>query len=100
MLEPPERAGRKRLGVIGSFVWDVIHGRDVRAEPVEGRASITWSSRVGAIGMATAANDTRQAETSTANVANHRRHSVRAQINESVSCAFSKAKTKPQSPGK
>ena len=25
---------RKRLGVIGSFVWDIIHGRDPRETPV------------------------------------------------------------------
>ena len=26
---------KKRLGVVGTFVWDVIHGRDVRTAPIE-----------------------------------------------------------------
>jgi sugar/nucleoside kinase (ribokinase family) len=34
---------RKRLGVIGSFVWDVIHGRDVRTAPVEEWGGITYA---------------------------------------------------------
>ncbi len=34
---------RKRLGVIGSFVWDIIHGRDRRAVPVEEWGGITYS---------------------------------------------------------
>lgn len=34
---------RKRLGVIGSFVWDVIHGRDVRDAPVEEWGGITYA---------------------------------------------------------
>jgi sugar/nucleoside kinase (ribokinase family) len=34
---------RKRLGVIGSFVWDVIHGRDVRQLPVEEWGGITYA---------------------------------------------------------
>jgi sugar/nucleoside kinase (ribokinase family) len=34
---------RKRLGVIGSFVWDVIHGRDVRNAPVEEWGGITYA---------------------------------------------------------
>jgi hypothetical protein len=38
-----ERAPRKRLGVIGSFVWDVIHGRDARAVPIEEWGGITYS---------------------------------------------------------
>jgi hypothetical protein len=33
----------KRLGVIGSFVWDVIHGRDVRRGPVEEWGGITYA---------------------------------------------------------
>jgi hypothetical protein len=33
----------KRLGVIGSFVWDVIHGRDVRDAPVEEWGGITYA---------------------------------------------------------
>ena len=35
--------GKKRLGVIGSFVWDVIHGRDARETPVEEWGGITYS---------------------------------------------------------
>jgi hypothetical protein len=34
---------RKRIGVIGTFVWDVIHGRDVRDVPVEEWGGITYS---------------------------------------------------------
>ncbi len=34
---------RKRLGVIGSLVWDVIHGRDRRAVPIEEWGGITYS---------------------------------------------------------
>jgi sugar/nucleoside kinase (ribokinase family) len=34
---------RRRLGVIGSFVWDVIHGRDVRELPVEEWGGITYA---------------------------------------------------------
>ncbi len=34
---------RKRLGVIGSFVWDVIHGRDARDTPVEEWGGITYA---------------------------------------------------------
>jgi hypothetical protein len=34
---------RKRVGVIGTFVWDVIHGRDARAVPVEEWGGITYS---------------------------------------------------------
>lgn len=37
---PPRK---KRIGVIGSFVWDVIHGRDRRAVPVEEWGGITYS---------------------------------------------------------
>jgi len=33
----------KRLGVLGSFVWDVIHGRDVRSTPVEEWGGITYA---------------------------------------------------------
>ena len=33
----------KRLGVIGSFVWDVIHGRDPRAVAVEEWGGITYA---------------------------------------------------------
>ena len=34
---------RKRLGVIGSFVWDIIHGRDPRDTPVEEWGGITYA---------------------------------------------------------
>jgi hypothetical protein len=34
---------RKRVGVIGSFVWDIIHGRDVRSAPVEEWGGITYA---------------------------------------------------------
>ena len=33
----------KRVGVIGSFVWDVIHGRDPRHAPVEEWGGITYA---------------------------------------------------------
>jgi hypothetical protein len=33
----------KRIGVIGTFVWDVIHGRDARSVPVEEWGGITYS---------------------------------------------------------
>ena len=36
-------APRKRVGVIGSFVWDVIHGRDPHAAPVEEWGGITYA---------------------------------------------------------
>jgi hypothetical protein len=38
-----ETPRRKRLGVIGSFVWDVIHGRDPRDAPVEEWGGITYA---------------------------------------------------------
>jgi sugar/nucleoside kinase (ribokinase family) len=34
---------RKRVGVIGSFVWDVIHGRDLRTAPVEEWGGIAYA---------------------------------------------------------
>ena len=34
---------RRRLGVIGTFVWDVIHGRDARVAPVEEWGGITYA---------------------------------------------------------
>jgi hypothetical protein len=34
---------KRRLGVIGTFVWDVIHGRDVRSTPVEEWGGITYA---------------------------------------------------------
>ena len=36
-------AARLRVGVIGSFVWDVIHGRDPRDAPVEEWGGITYA---------------------------------------------------------
>jgi hypothetical protein len=36
-------AAKKRLGVIGTFVWDVIHGRDARSLPVEEWGGITYA---------------------------------------------------------
>ncbi|HEV7992627.1 MAG TPA: PfkB family carbohydrate kinase [Gemmatimonadaceae bacterium] len=36
-------ARKKRIGVIGSLVWDVIHGRDARTVPVEEWGGITYS---------------------------------------------------------
>ena len=36
-------APRKRVGVIGSFVWDVIHGRDPRDAPVQEWGGITYA---------------------------------------------------------
>jgi hypothetical protein len=34
---------RRRIGVIGTFVWDVIHGRDARTVPIEEWGGITYS---------------------------------------------------------
>ncbi|MDA1082002.1 MAG: PfkB family carbohydrate kinase [Gemmatimonadetes bacterium] len=34
---------KRRVGVIGTFVWDVIHGRDVRRAPVEEWGGITYA---------------------------------------------------------
>ena len=34
---------KQRVGVIGTFVWDVIHGRDTRATPVEEWGGITYA---------------------------------------------------------
>ena len=39
----PAAPGKKRVGVIGSFVWDVLHGRDKRSVPVEEWGGITYS---------------------------------------------------------
>ncbi|MFN8580623.1 MAG: carbohydrate kinase family protein [Gemmatimonadaceae bacterium] len=33
----------KKVGVLGSFVWDVIHGRDVRTQPIEEWGGITYA---------------------------------------------------------
>ena len=41
--EAPQQAPLKRVGVIGSFVWDVIHGRDPRDAPVEEWGGITYA---------------------------------------------------------
>jgi hypothetical protein len=34
---------KKRVGVIGTFVWDLIHGRDARSVPVEEWGGITYT---------------------------------------------------------
>ena len=34
---------KKRIGVIGTFVWDIIYGRDARSVPVEEWGGITYS---------------------------------------------------------
>jgi hypothetical protein len=34
---------KKRLGVIGTFVWDVIHGRDPKSAPIEEWGGITYA---------------------------------------------------------
>jgi hypothetical protein len=34
---------KKRIGVIGTFVWDVIHGRDPKSTPVEEWGGITYA---------------------------------------------------------
>lgn len=36
-------AAKKRVGVIGTFVWDVIHGRDPRQHPIEEWGGITYA---------------------------------------------------------
>lgn len=36
-------AARQRVGIIGSFVWDVIHGRDPRDTPIEEWGGITYA---------------------------------------------------------
>jgi hypothetical protein len=36
-------APRKRVGVIGTFVWDLIRGRDARTGPIEEWGGITYS---------------------------------------------------------
>lgn len=38
---------KRRLGVIGTFVWDVIHGRDLRDAPVEEWGGITYALSAG-----------------------------------------------------
>jgi pfkB family carbohydrate kinase len=43
---------KKRVGVMGSFVWDVIHGRDPRDAPVEEWGGITYA--LGALDAALA----------------------------------------------
>ena len=34
---------KRRLGVVGTFVWDVIYGRDARAVPIEEWGGITYA---------------------------------------------------------
>jgi hypothetical protein len=36
-------SGKKRVGIIGSFVWDVIHGRHFIGDPVQEWGGITYS---------------------------------------------------------
>ncbi len=45
-------ARKRRVGVMGSFVWDVIHGRDPRDAPVEEWGGITYA--LGALDAALA----------------------------------------------
>jgi hypothetical protein len=45
---------KKRVGVMGSFVWDVIHGRDPRDAPVEEWGGITYA--LGALDAALGAD--------------------------------------------
>jgi hypothetical protein len=35
--------GRRRVGVLGTFVWDIIYGRDPRSGPVEEWGGITYA---------------------------------------------------------
>ena len=39
----PRPPTRKRVGVIGTFVWDIIHGRDPRQLPIEEWGGITYA---------------------------------------------------------
>ncbi len=43
VTRPRQPSPRRRVGVIGSFVWDVIHGRDPRDAPVEEWGGITYA---------------------------------------------------------
>ena len=43
MSEVPQPRRKRRLGVIGSFVWDVIHGRDAGRAPIEEWGGITYA---------------------------------------------------------
>ena len=43
MTEDATTGRKQRVGVIGTFVWDVIHGRDVRTGPVEEWGGITYT---------------------------------------------------------
>ncbi len=43
MSADPRPGRKKRLGVIGSFVWDVIHGRDARQATIEEWGGITYA---------------------------------------------------------
>jgi len=42
-VPPDAPPRRRRVGVIGSFVWDVIHGRDGRGVPIEEWGGITYA---------------------------------------------------------
>jgi hypothetical protein len=37
------RAGRRRVGVLGTFVWDIIYGRTSRTGPIEEWGGITYA---------------------------------------------------------
>jgi hypothetical protein len=37
------RPGRRRVGVLGTFVWDIIYGREPRSGPVEEWGGITYA---------------------------------------------------------
>lgn len=39
----PASTRKKRIGVIGTFVWDVIHGRDKRTVPIEEWGGISYA---------------------------------------------------------
>lgn len=41
--EPREEEGIRRLGVVGTMVWDTIHRRDIRREPVEEWGGIAYA---------------------------------------------------------
>lgn len=51
---PLSNGSRRRLGVLGSFVWDIIHGRDPRDSPVEEWGGITYA--LGALDAALSDN--------------------------------------------
>ena len=42
MTGPSAERRRKRIGVIGTMVWDVIYGRDARDAPIEEWGGIAY----------------------------------------------------------